>query len=86
MQKRASQQLPVGASAPIPHPSPASPAANRGWARIVDAALIELGFSHLETTPFSVGCCTKLGTGSRLRTLPAAVSANVISCPKMTAV
>ena len=28
----------------IPHPSPASPAANRGWAEAVDARLRELGF------------------------------------------
>jgi single-strand selective monofunctional uracil DNA glycosylase len=28
----------------IPHPSPASPAANRGWADAVDARLRELGF------------------------------------------
>ena len=28
----------------IPHPSPASPAANRGWAEAVDARLHELGF------------------------------------------
>lgn len=27
----------------IPHPSPASPAANRGWERIADAAFAELG-------------------------------------------
>lgn len=29
----------------IPHPSPASPAANRGWARAADGALRELGVS-----------------------------------------
>ena len=28
----------------IPHPSPASPAANRGWAEAVDVRLCELGF------------------------------------------
>ena len=28
----------------IPHPSPASPAANRGWAEAVDARLHQLGF------------------------------------------
>ena len=28
----------------IPHPSPANPAANRGWAEAVDARLRELGF------------------------------------------
>lgn len=27
----------------IPHPSPASPAANRGWAKLAEAALAELG-------------------------------------------
>lgn len=27
----------------IPHPSPASPAANRGWARLAEAALADLG-------------------------------------------
>ena len=32
------------ASGSIPHPSPASPAANRGWAEAVDARLRELGF------------------------------------------
>jgi single-strand selective monofunctional uracil DNA glycosylase len=37
----------VGAKAAvgsIPHPSPASPAANRGWSEAVDARLRELGF------------------------------------------
>lgn len=29
----------------IPHPSPASPAANKGWERLVDAAFAELGLS-----------------------------------------
>ncbi|HPA16480.1 MAG TPA: single-stranded DNA-binding protein [Verrucomicrobiae bacterium] len=27
----------------IPHPSPANPAANRGWAKLAEAAMIELG-------------------------------------------
>lgn len=27
----------------IPHPSPASPAANRGWAAIAEKALVEVG-------------------------------------------
>ncbi len=31
----------------VPHPSPASPAANRGWSRLMDAALTRLG----ETIP-----------------------------------
>lgn len=31
----------------IPHPSPASPAANKGWERLVDAAFAELGL-HLD--------------------------------------
>lgn len=34
--------LPV-AVASVPHPSPASPVANRGWAPLMDAALAELG-------------------------------------------
>lgn len=37
----------------IPHPSPASPAANRGWAEAVDARLRELGLSRAD----SVGAC-----------------------------
>ncbi len=32
-----------GAIASIPHPSPASPAANRGWAPLAEAALREIG-------------------------------------------
>jgi single-strand selective monofunctional uracil DNA glycosylase len=31
--------------ASIPHPSPANPAANRGWSKLVDTALGELGLS-----------------------------------------
>jgi single-strand selective monofunctional uracil DNA glycosylase len=31
--------------ASIPHPSPANPAANRGWSKLVDAALLELGLT-----------------------------------------
>jgi single-strand selective monofunctional uracil DNA glycosylase len=31
--------------ASIPHPSPANPAANRGWSKLVDAALQELGLT-----------------------------------------
>ena len=29
----------------IPHPSPASPAANRGWDRLADEAFAELGIA-----------------------------------------
>jgi single-strand selective monofunctional uracil DNA glycosylase len=35
------EAVPIGC---IPHPSPASPAANRGWADAVDAQLRDLGF------------------------------------------
>jgi single-strand selective monofunctional uracil DNA glycosylase len=38
----AGQPVRVGS---IPHPSPASPAANRGWAKLADAALGELGIA-----------------------------------------
>lgn len=38
------------ASGTIPHPSPASPAANRGWSRAAEEALAKLGVS-LPTTP-----------------------------------
>jgi single-strand selective monofunctional uracil DNA glycosylase len=34
--------LPIGT---LPHPSPASPAANRGWAALADRALTEQGFA-----------------------------------------
>jgi single-strand selective monofunctional uracil DNA glycosylase len=35
----------------IPHPSPASPAANRGWARLADAALGRLGIELPAANP-----------------------------------
>ncbi len=41
---RQRRRLPTGLKfGRIPHPSPASPAANRGWEPLVDAALAELG-------------------------------------------
>ena len=44
-ERRAHEALADGALiGSFPHPSPASPAANRGWAEAVDARLRELGF------------------------------------------
>ena len=51
----ANRAAPIAAAAnarcgAAPHPSPASPAANRGWPGIFDAAVRDLGF-HIEAPP-----------------------------------